>query len=1215
MGIPKSVTRFAVGVLLCLSLLPAATASYAATTAKVTPLSMGSVLAVGSWGFANEGSGTGGYAFVDGPANHHGSLSISTAANTDGPYFATMLSSFNMPALTTLTYDVYSVNATTSMPTLQFEVDYDSTDADTTWQGRLNFVPNGPFTPGTWYTFNALSDTAGSWFATGAPGKATCPLSSPCTWTTVKTTWPNLVLASSWAAAAPYNLPGTGRIGFKKGSGEAAPFEGYVDNLVIDSTTYDFEPVSTAYVDASWTGKTLGSDPDGSGPATMYGSDSFDTIQAAINAVGAGGTVYVNAGTYVGELTINKSLSLLGPNATVNPNNGTRGAEAILQPATEGTDPYGTCTAILTVGASNVTVKGFTVDGNNPSLSNNILVNGVDVDACEGIAGSVGFGNIIVENNIVENTTYSGVDLDNHTDSTATSGNYIRYNHLTNIGNSTIGFGIGVLVYDNFYADITNNVFDAVRVGIQTGNYSQANPGSTGSISNNVIHSWRTGIFHNLWYSGASNIPVSNNTISVIDSTGAARWNGILFTSFAVPATISGNTITATAVHQQTVGYMVWNDLASPDLTISGGSVSGANYGVWANNFQGYGPSNGGPTSVTIDGVSISGASLAGVYVQDDAANTNNATVHATITNSPISNSTVAVLVEGSDALANGSCNQISGNTSGVNNTTDATLDFAHNWWGAASGPSGAGAGSGDAVSANVNYTPWYMDTSCSTSTSDAPPVITEGASTDVSMSEDGAPIPFGLTLHATDANVSDTLIWSIATPAAHGTASASGTGASNAIGYVPALNYNGSDSFVVRVSDGIISDTILVNITITAVNDLPVITEGTSVAVTMSENSSPLAFNLTLHASDVDAGDILTWSIVTPASDGTASASGVGVSKTIGYSPADNFSGSDSFVVQVSDGHGGTATIAVNVTVNAVNNPPTDIALSSTSVNENQPVGTAIGILSTGGSNAGNSFTYSLVTGGSDCSGVDNTSFQISGSTLQTNAVFDYETRTNYSICIQTDDGHAGFFQKAFTITINNLVEPGTVTFTSIAAQDGWILESSELSNMGGWMNSKGKFFQLGDDASKRQYRAILSFDTSTLPVGATIQSVTLRIRSYGAVVGKKNLFSILGNLLVDIRTGAFGGSPALQLKDFNAPASATKVAIFSKTPQARWYTATFNATGMSRINRTGLSQLRVRFAKDDNNDLVANYLRFLSGNAPSSGNKPQLVITYTQP
>ena len=105
----------------------------------------------------------------------------------------------------------------------------------------------------------------------------------------------------------------------------------------------------------------------------------------------------------------------------------------------------------------------------------------------------------------------------------------------------------------------------------------------------------------------------------------------------------------------------------------------------------------------------------------------------------------------------------------------------------------------------------------------------------------------------------------------------------------------------------------------IPAQNNVPVIAEGDSVAVTMSVNGTPKPFNLTLNATDADAADTLTWSILTPASHGTASASGTGLSKEIGYSPEMDYVGADGFVVQVDDGNGGTDSITVNVMIGAV--------------------------------------------------------------------------------------------------------------------------------------------------------------------------------------------------------------------------------------------------------------------------------------------------------
>jgi hypothetical protein len=60
-------------------------------------------------------------------------------------------------------------------------------------------------------------------------------------------------------------------------------------------------------------------------------------------------------------------------------------------------------------------------------------------------------------------------------------------------------------------------------------------------------------------------------------------------------------------------------------------------------------------------------------------------------------------------------CNQIRGNTQGVVNAGGPTIQAIINWWGAASGPSGVGTGTGDSVTAGVNFTPWATDPLCAT--------------------------------------------------------------------------------------------------------------------------------------------------------------------------------------------------------------------------------------------------------------------------------------------------------------------------------------------------------------------------------------------------------------------------------------------------------------------------------------------------------------------
>ena len=181
----------------------------------------------------------------------------------------------------------------------------------------------------------------------------------------------------------------------------------------------------------------------------------------------------------------------------------------------------------------------------------------------------------------------------------------------------------------------------------------------------------------------------------------------------------------------------------------------------------------------------------------------------------------------------------------------------------------------------------------------------------------------------------------------------------------------------------------------------------------------------------------------------------------------------------------------------------------------------------------------------------------------------------------------------------------------TSIGTQDGWVLESSQGSHVGNSFNSTDTTFILGDNTQNRQYRGILSFDTSSIPNTAVIQSAVLRIHYSGAKSGT-NPFTILGPLYVDIRYGNFGSSANLQASDFQAAADATKVASFGTTPVSSWYSATLNSLGRAYINKTSLTQFRLYFNKATNANNVADYMKFVSGDGSS---KPQLVITYTVP
>src|SRR5207249_3579048 len=113
--------------------------------------------------------------------------------------------------------------------------------------------------------------------------------------------------------------------------------------------------------------------------------------------------------------------------------------------------------------------------------------------------------------------------------------------------------------------------------------------------------------------------------------------------------------------------------------------------------------------------------------------------------------------------------------------------------------------------------------------------------------------------------------------------------GSFNGSAYTPTANYNGSDSFTFKASDGITNSTpATVSITVTAVNDAPV---ANSQSVSTSEDT-PLS--ITLTGSDVD-GDALTFTVVTGPAHGTFDGTT--------YTPAANYNGPDSFTFSADDG------------------------------------------------------------------------------------------------------------------------------------------------------------------------------------------------------------------------------------------------------------------------------------------------------------------------
>ncbi len=187
-------------------------------------------------------------------------------------------------------------------------------------------------------------------------------------------------------------------------------------------------------------------------------------------------------------------------------------------------------------------------------------------------------------------------------------------------------------------------------------------------------------------------------------------------------------------------------------------------------------------------------------------------------------------------------------------------------------------------------------------------------------------------------------------------------------------------------------------------------------------------------------------------------------------------------------------------------------------------------------------------------------------------------------------------------------------MTFTSTAANDGYVIESGETTGVGGTATSNGSGtsgLRVGDTNQDRQQKSVVSFDTSSLPDGAVVTGVTLRLRR-GALTGT-NPFTTHGACWADVVSGSFSGSATLQTGDFQAAATATQVTSLSNAAaNLDWSTGNLNAAGLAAINKVGVTQFRVYFNLDDNDDTGNDYLGYYSGDNGTAANRPQLVVTY---
>ncbi len=340
--------------------------------------------------------------------------------------------------------------------------------------------------------------------------------------------------------------------------------------------------------------------------------------------------------------------------------------------------------------------------------------------------------------------------------------------------------------------------------------------------------------------------------------------------------------------------------------------------------------------------------------VADSAGKSASATQSFTITINPVNDAPRNTqLPEVSGTLHNGQT--VSASTGSWNDDADGDLatamTYAYQWQSAAEASGSWGDISG-ATSASYTLTSaqndqWIRVAVTCTDTDTEPlaataystgaqvlnadPVITQGESTSLSLTEDG--LAQSTTLDATDED-GDSLTWALTTQGTKGTASLTGSIAS----YTPSADENGDDSFVVTVSDGNGgSDAITVLVSIAAVNDIPSFTVGENQAVNEDCGAQTVAnWMAQMSTGPANESDQTLIFTVDHNTNPTLFAAGPAVDDagTLTYTPAANQHGNAVITLSAADSEGGNAAVAQDftITVNPVNDAPVNTVIPSIS-------------------------------------------------------------------------------------------------------------------------------------------------------------------------------------------------------------------------------------------------------------------------------------------
>ncbi len=306
--------------------------------------------------------------------------------------------------------------------------------------------------------------------------------------------------------------------------------------------------------------------------------------------------------------------------------------------------------------------------------------------------------------------------------------------------------------------------------------------------------------------------------------------------------------------------------------------------------------------------------------------------------------STVTVRVDGgvactatADGSGNWSCTPVASLTPGPHSVNATTTDPGGN----ASGISNTNDFIYEVNDAPVNTAPPTLVTNEDTPASIALSVADPDAGT----------LPIEVTLVATNGTLSMAVVSGLTFIAGNGEGDAvmrfqgsiaAVNGALASLSYAPAANYNGAATITIRTDDlgnfgsgGPQSDTDVVAVTVTAVNDAPTLRD--DVISVRNDGGDATIVVLGNDSSSPDGGETLTITSFTQPAHGSVTL----VGGNLVYTPNPGYVGPDPFTYTVDDGNGGTATATVVLTsvAGGVNQAPVVTLPVAPAATEDTPV------------------------------------------------------------------------------------------------------------------------------------------------------------------------------------------------------------------------------------------------------------------------------------